>query len=91
MNKREYIYKKVDRKALRQNVILMGDIIEDTYMANPDYHHTIFKIGFLNDQATIESALPDYLKNFDLVISGDGPLVPVNCILDYILDRQPIK
>ena len=49
MNKAGYIYSRINPEDLKQNVILMGDIIEDTYMANPEKHEHILSVGFLND------------------------------------------
>jgi len=53
VNKQEYIYDHI-KKPLRENVILMGDIIEDSYIAREDNHDTILKIGFLNEVSKIE-------------------------------------
>lgn len=88
MNKRNYIYTHLPKEDLRPNVILMGDIIEDTLMANPARHEVILKVGFLNHVENMETALPHYLKAFDIVISGDGPLLPVNFLLDTIVNQD---
>mmetsp|Transcript_16918 Transcript_16918/g.26037 ORF Transcript_16918/g.26037 Transcript_16918/m.26037 type:complete len:98 (-) Transcript_16918:71-364(-) len=62
----------------------MGDIVEDCDLANNHQHKTCLKIGLLNNPAADSSALPRYLENFDMVISSDGPYVPVNLILNQI-------
>jgi len=33
---------------LRRNVVVMGDIIEDSLMVRESHHDTILRIGFLN-------------------------------------------
>jgi len=82
MNKKGYIYHHA--KDLRKNVILMGDIIEDSFMASEEMHDTILSVGFLNDLETNGHLLPKYMDTFDIVISGDGPMSAVNLILDHI-------
>ena len=82
MNKKGYIYHHA--KDLRRNVILMGDIIEDSFMASDDMHDTILSIGFLNDMETNGHLLPKYMETFDIVVSGDGPLSAVNLILEHL-------
>jgi hypothetical protein len=32
--------------------------------------------------------LDSYLEKFEVVITGDGPMVPVNAILDQILGKE---
>ena len=66
-------------------MILMGDIIEDTYMANPEKHDHVLSIGFLNDLQSSGHLLDNYMAAFDIIISGDGPILPVNMMLDDIL------
>lgn len=60
MNKNGYIYKQVAEEELRKNVLIMGDIIEDTCMACPSRHQTILKVGFLNDLETHGHLLDSY-------------------------------
>ena len=57
----------------------MGDITADCDMVSPANHDQILNVGFLNkDMEKLES----YLERFEVVITGDGPMVPVNAILD---------
>jgi hypothetical protein len=35
---------------LRKNVIVMGDLITDAYMAKNQEHETILRVGFLNNE-----------------------------------------
>jgi len=88
MNKSGYLYERVEAKELRQNVVLIGDIVEDTFMACPTKHTHILKVGFLNDMEKHHHLLENYMEAFDLVISGDGPLLPVNELLHYILEKE---
>ena len=53
-NKQEVIYDHsgVD---LRKNVIVMGDIVEDSQMVRDANHETVLRVGFLNRQVQEES------------------------------------
>ena len=63
----------------------MGDITADCDMVSPANHDQILNIGFLNKDM---EKLDSYLEKFEVVISGDGPMVPVNAILDQILGKK---
>ena len=65
---------------LRDNLILMGDIIEDCDLADNHSHYTDLKIGFLNDYKS-ESDLKRYLEHYDVVVTNDGPYTPANMIM----------
>ena len=70
---------------MRPNVILLGDITADCDMVSPSNHDQVLNIGFLNkDLGKLES----YLDRFEVVITGDGPMVPVNVILDQIVGNN---
>ncbi len=67
----------------RPNVILLGDSLGDTKMADGLQHNTIFKIGFLNHKK--EELLKTYKQEFDLIITDDGPLTEVIKLLASVL------
>ena len=87
-NKFEFVNKiafdKIKTK-MRTNVILLGDIKEDCEMVEPSNHDQVLNIGFLNKKTEL---LDSYLEKFEVVITGDGPMVPVNVILDQILGKK---
>lgn len=56
----------------RPNVVLIGDSLGDTTMADGAPHDTVLKIGLLNDQ--VSAQLDNYLRVFDVVITHDGSL-----------------
>ena len=86
MNKNEFvneISKERLESMMRSNVIVMGDIIEDIDMVTPENHNQVLKIGFLNSNKN-EHLLENYQEHFDIVISRDGPMLPVNMVLDAV-------
>ena len=70
---------------MRDNVILLGDLMTDVDMVTPSNHNEVIRIAFLNDLEKNGQFLQNYLELYDLVIAGDGPLTPVNDILYQIL------
>lgn len=64
-------------------MIVMGDQLHDMIVVEPSNHDNILSIGFLNDLNN-EQMLDNYLKHYDLVILRDGPLLPMNAIMDMI-------
>ena len=46
-NKQEVIYDQ-SGVSLRKNVLVMGDIVEDSQMVRDSNHDTILRVGFLN-------------------------------------------
>ncbi|CAF0845761.1 unnamed protein product [Brachionus calyciflorus] len=68
----------------RPNVILLGDSLGDTEMANgfPSLNY-ILKIGFLNDK--VDEFLPRYMDAFDIVIIKDDTFNVPNAILRAII------
>ena len=89
-NKQNVLYEDqyIDSASLKKNVIVMGDIVEDSHMASKSNHDTILAIGFLNKQYDHIEAddviLKNFMKNFDLVITDDGSLCPVIEIIKSI-------
>jgi 5'-nucleotidase len=63
----------------RPNVILMGDSRGDVKMANGYKYENLLKVGFLN--LPLESNLQDYMRLFDVVITGDGSMNYLDDIL----------
>lgn len=63
----------------RPNIILLGDSLGDTTMADGIAMQTKLSIGFLNDN--VDALLPKYLEAFDVVVVDDGTFDLVNDIL----------
>ena len=68
----------------RHNILLLGDSLGDCNMANGlDFSEDeIVRIGFLNDGDEAKLAL--YLQNFDVVLTNDSSLFPVELLLHQI-------
>lgn len=77
---RDAEYKKLITK--RDNVILLGDSLDDLAMVNETKVNVLIKIGFLNDN--IQDNLEQYSNKFDIVITNDGSMNYVNQILEKI-------
>jgi hypothetical protein len=77
-----------DNKELRKNVLIMGDILDDVKMIRESVHETVLKIGFLNDIQKNSHLTEEFLKAFDIVITGDGSLYPVNHLLESVFERE---
>ena len=87
MNKREFvneIYKEELQNSMRKNVIVLGDLVTDIAMVEPSRHEQTLKVGYLN-KIQNEHLFDFYMESFDVVIYRDGPLVPVNMIMDTII------
>lgn len=69
----------------RRNILLLGDSIGDARMANGlDYaEDEIVRVGFLNHPVTDEK-LQLYLQTFDVVLTHDSSLLPVELLLHQI-------
>ncbi len=67
----------------RDNVIVMGDSLEDIKMISGLEHKNIISIGFLNSD--IENKLETYKNIFDIVIVNDGSFMQVLDILNEII------
>ena len=71
--------------AQRDNVVLMGDILQDAYMCCDSKHDTVVRVGFLNKgESAGQEVLNKYMSKFDLVIAGDGSLCPVLVLLECL-------
>lgn len=80
MNKSESRIKGYDEIVEKNNVILLGDSLQDLKMVNND--KATIKIGFLNED---KEKLQVYRENFDVVITGDGSFESVNDLLREII------
>ncbi|MDD5649854.1 MAG: hypothetical protein PHF86_05445 [Candidatus Nanoarchaeia archaeon] len=82
MNKSETkIENKVYRDLIskRNNIILLGDSLEDIGMINDIDTNLIIKIGFLNED--VENKLNLYKTKFDVVITNDSSMSYINHLL----------
>lgn len=71
-----------ENKEYRKNVLIMGDILDDVKMVRESLHDVVLKIGFLNDMQKNSHLTEEFTKTFDIVITGDGSLSPVNYLLN---------
>jgi len=67
----------------KKNVILLGDNLEDIGMIEGFDYDNLIKIGFLNEN--VEENLPEFTKNFDVIILNDGEMDFVNNLLKEIV------
>ena len=74
------IYEKIQN---RKNILLVGDSLGDSHMADGCDYQNIIKIWFLNNDTPENRA--QYQARFDIVILNDGPMDEVNAILQRIL------
>lgn len=68
----------------RHNILLLGDSLGDASMADGlDYKDDeIVRIGFLNDR--VDEKLDLYLQHFDVVLTNDSSLLPVELLLHQV-------
>ncbi|MCX6781737.1 MAG: haloacid dehalogenase-like hydrolase [Candidatus Magasanikbacteria bacterium] len=71
----------------RKNVLLLGDTIDDVGMIEGFDYDNLLKIGFLCED--VENQLPKYKQYFDMIILNDGPIDPLNQLLDNITKKAP--
>ncbi len=79
-NKNESLLKNTPYEGIaasRRNVILLGDTLGDLSMVSGASHDTLLSVGFLNKAN--DERLPLYEKEYDVVITDDGPM-------DWVLD-----
>ncbi|KAI9012569.1 pyrimidine 5'-nucleotidase [Phycomyces nitens] len=69
----------------RQNVILVGDSLGDLQMSKGVRHEMCLNIGFLNHD--IEALEPKYTEMFDIVIVGDANMLPIQSIIDSLVEQ----
>ncbi|MCX6746431.1 MAG: haloacid dehalogenase-like hydrolase [Candidatus Parcubacteria bacterium] len=86
LNKKEILvkdypaFKDVKEK---KNVILLGDGVDDIDMIEGFAYDNLIKVGFLNEN--VDENLPEFKKNFDVIILNDGDMEFVNNILRKII------
>jgi cytosolic 5'-nucleotidase 3 len=66
----------------RKNIILLGDSLDDSEMAQGFPYENILKIGFLNEK--VKERLEDYKKKYDVIIPSDGTMNFINEFLKQI-------
>jgi 5'-nucleotidase len=74
------IYSSISDK---RDIILLGDSIGDTHMADGHDADTVLKIGFLTKNP--EKNLAEYMQKFDIVLVGDGDM---GIIIDTIQNMK---
>jgi 5'-nucleotidase len=70
------VFEKIEN---RENVLLMGDSLDDVGMIEGFECENLIKIGFLN--SNIEENLEKYKETFDVVITNDGDMIFINSLL----------
>lgn len=91
MNKYEFVNEisaDVMAPLMRKNVIVLGDQLHDLKVVEPSNHENILSIGYLNDVKNEAQHLDLFVENFDIVICRDGPLLPLNMIIDAVSGNQ---
>ncbi len=56
--------------------------MDDVTMVDRSKHSNVITIGYLNQYKMF--MLDTYRAHFDMVVTDDGPLAPVNYILDWM-------
>ncbi|TDH72433.1 hypothetical protein CCR75_004449 [Bremia lactucae] len=67
----------------RRNVLLLGDSQGDVRMAEGLNADEIIRVGFLN--VHVEEALDEYLELYDVVLTCDASLLPVQMLIEQIV------
>lgn len=88
LNKQQFIYDQQAKRSFRKNVIVMGDILDDVKMVDHSRHETVLKIGFLNDPIHHQHLVEEFKKAYDIVITDDGSLQPVNYLIQKTFNMQ---
>ncbi len=68
----------------RENIILLGDSLDDLKMAEGFPYKNIIKIAFVNYEED-EKNLKEYNEKFDVIITQDSDFSEINLILNKIL------
>jgi hypothetical protein len=66
----------------------MGDILDDVKMCRKSDHDVVLKVGYLNDMQRNSHLLEEFTRTFDIVITGDGSLQPVNYLLNKVFAKD---
>jgi len=67
----------------KKNVVLLGDNLEDIGMIEGFDYDNLIKIGFLNEN--VKENLPEFKKNFEVIILNDGDMDFVNGLMREII------
>jgi len=67
----------------RENVLLLGDNLNDSKVADNIEFDNLIKIGFLNDN--VDSNLEEYKKNYDIILLGDPSMDYVNQLINGLI------
>ena len=86
-NKQEAIYDE-HGLVLRENIIVMGDIVEDSFMVRENHHKTILRVGFLNADDPKPQDVTAFRNCYDLFVMGDGSICPINASLETIFNDE---
>lgn len=70
------------------HIIVLGDLVADSTMANLFPNAEPLRIGFLDD-ATMER-LPEYERHFDMVLFGNSGFGPVHTFLENTLSQKHV-
>lgn len=73
--------------AERTHVLLLGDGIGDTGMIEGFDYESLLKVGFLNENVAERKAT--FMNAYDIVIAHDGPMTPVNQLLNETIFQTP--
>jgi HAD superfamily hydrolase (TIGR01544 family) len=66
----------------KKNIILIGDSLGDTTMADGINYENIIKIGFYNENNFKNKYYKDYINNYDILILNDGPFDIINSFIE---------
>ena len=88
LNKQKFIYDMQRDAQYRKNVMVMGDILDDVKMCKESQHEVVLKVGYLNDVHRNGHLLDEFARTFDIVITGDGTLQPINYMLNKVFARD---
>jgi 5'-nucleotidase len=69
----------------RKNVILIGDSLGDTTMADGMNHDCVLKIGFYNHDKKDSVKIKKYSENYDIIITDNGDFNYINNLLIKII------
>jgi 5'-nucleotidase len=67
----------------KRNVLLLGDGLEDLRMIEEFDYKTLVSVGFLNEE--VEANLPNFKRNFDVVVLNDSDFSYINKSVKRIL------
>jgi HAD superfamily hydrolase (TIGR01544 family) len=84
MNKRKQL-QELEEDFSKPNLIVLGDHLQDAYVAARIHTNVQLKIGFLN--RIKEKELENYKAAFDLIVLDDGSFESVVDILNFITSK----